>query len=87
VRRGGGGDPHGEALLRQFSKQQICPTLTRDSFNRRATVQIILPNGYLEAVYEEMRAEGAACIADEVPAKPLPPRLYVTPELVNDFGP
>jgi len=28
--------------------------------------QIILPNGYLEAVYEEMRAEGAACIADEV---------------------
>ena len=29
-------------------------------------MQIILPNGYLEAVYEEMRAEGAACIADEV---------------------
>lgn len=28
--------------------------------------QVILPDGYLEAVYEEMRAEGAACIADEV---------------------
>ena len=29
-------------------------------------VQVILPDGYLEAVYEEMRAEGALCIADEV---------------------
>ena len=28
-------------------------------------VQIILPPGYLKEVYEEMRAEGAACIADE----------------------
>lgn len=29
-------------------------------------VQIILPGGYLREVYEEMRAEGALCIADEV---------------------
>ena len=29
-------------------------------------MQVILPEGYLAAVYEEMRAEGAACIADEV---------------------
>ena len=29
-------------------------------------LQVILPDGYLAAVYEEMRAEGAACIADEV---------------------
>jgi 4-aminobutyrate aminotransferase-like enzyme len=28
--------------------------------------QIILPEGYLREVYEEMRAEGAVCIADEV---------------------
>ncbi|BDA49941.1 Ethanolamine-phosphate phospho-lyase [Coccomyxa sp. Obi] len=28
--------------------------------------QIILPEGYLQEVYEEMRAEGAVCIADEV---------------------
>ncbi|KAK9830741.1 hypothetical protein WJX74_004739 [Apatococcus lobatus] len=28
--------------------------------------QVVLPNGYLAAVYEEMRAEGAACIADEI---------------------
>ena len=26
----------------------------------------MLPEGYLEAVYEEMRAHGALCIADEV---------------------
>lgn len=32
-------------------------------------LQVILPDGYLSAVYEEMRAEGAACIADEVSAK------------------
>ena len=31
-----------------------------------ALLQVILPDGYLAAVYEEMRAEGAACIADEV---------------------
>jgi 4-aminobutyrate aminotransferase-like enzyme len=29
-------------------------------------MQIILPEGYLREVYEEMRAEGALCIADEV---------------------
>lgn len=28
--------------------------------------QVVLPDGYLAAVYEEMRAEGAACIADEI---------------------
>lgn len=28
--------------------------------------QIVFPNGYLQGVYEEMRAEGAVCIADEV---------------------
>lgn len=28
--------------------------------------QIVLPPGYLQDVYEEMRAEGAVCIADEV---------------------
>ncbi len=29
-------------------------------------VQIVLPEGYLKEVYEEMRAEGALCVADEV---------------------
>ncbi len=29
-------------------------------------VQIVLPEHYLEEVYEEMRTEGAACVADEV---------------------
>lgn len=29
-------------------------------------VQIVLPEHYLEEVYEEMRAEGAVCVADEV---------------------
>ena len=29
-------------------------------------MQIILPENYLEEVYEEMRAEGALCVADEV---------------------
>ena len=29
-------------------------------------MQVILPDGYLQEVYREMRAEGAACIADEV---------------------
>ncbi len=28
--------------------------------------QVVLPPGYLAAVYEEMRAEGALCVADEV---------------------
>lgn len=28
--------------------------------------QIVFPPGYLEAVYLEMRAEGAVCVADEV---------------------
>ncbi|GAB4817668.1 hypothetical protein N2152v2_004714 [Parachlorella kessleri] len=28
--------------------------------------QVILPAGYLESVYREMRAEGALCVADEV---------------------
>ncbi|CAL5221927.1 g4200 [Coccomyxa viridis] len=28
--------------------------------------QIVLPEGYLKEVYEEMRAEGALCVADEV---------------------
>jgi ethanolamine-phosphate phospho-lyase len=28
--------------------------------------QVVLPDGYLAAVYKEMRAEGAACVADEV---------------------
>ena len=28
--------------------------------------QVVLPDGYLAEVYEEMRAEGAACIADEI---------------------
>lgn len=28
--------------------------------------QIILPEGYLREVYEEMHAEGAVCVADEV---------------------
>ena len=31
-----------------------------------ACAQIILPERYLEEVYEEMRAEGALCVADEV---------------------
>ena len=29
-------------------------------------LQVVLPDGYLKAVYEEMRAEGAVCVADEV---------------------
>ncbi len=28
--------------------------------------QVVLPPGYLSDVYEEMRAEGAICIADEI---------------------
>ena len=28
--------------------------------------QVVLPDGYLRDVYEEMRAEGAVCVADEV---------------------
>ncbi|KAK9823621.1 hypothetical protein WJX72_004290 [[Myrmecia] bisecta] len=28
--------------------------------------QVVLPEGYLQAVYEEMHAEGAVCVADEV---------------------
>lgn len=28
--------------------------------------QVVLPNGYLQDVYAEMRAEGAVCVADEV---------------------
>jgi 4-aminobutyrate aminotransferase-like enzyme len=30
------------------------------------TMQVVLPDGYLRDVYEEMRAEGAVCVADEV---------------------
>ena len=29
-------------------------------------MQIVLPENYLKEVYEEMRAEGALCVADEV---------------------
>ena len=29
-------------------------------------MQIVLPGNYLKEVYEEMRAEGAVCVADEV---------------------
>ena len=28
--------------------------------------QVVLPDGFLADVYEEMRAEGAICIADEI---------------------
>lgn len=28
--------------------------------------QVVLPKGYLQDVYAEMRAEGAVCVADEV---------------------
>ena len=29
-------------------------------------LQVLLPEGYLEGVYREMRAAGAVCVADEV---------------------
>jgi adenosylmethionine-8-amino-7-oxononanoate aminotransferase len=40
------------------------PTLKGGSID--LLVQIILPCGYLAAVYEEMHAAGAVCVADEV---------------------
>ena len=33
---------------------------------RSTWVQVLLPEGYLAAVYREMRAAGAVCVADEV---------------------
>lgn len=38
----------------------------RRNVRRYGTAQVVLPEGYLSDVYEEMRAEGAVCVADEV---------------------
>ena len=45
-----------EQALVPSSQSQSCP----------AAARLVLPPGYLSDVYEEMRAEGAICIADEI---------------------
>ena len=45
----------------------------------------MLPPGYLQAVYEEMRAEGALCVADEVSWRLLQPHGLPVAKWISDL--